>query len=167
MPQSWHQTCPWVMSLVTTDTMAYPGGFSGCPETPPPAKIFFNQRGDTVTGTDPDRPLTFATFGNPPSDQLWIRHWESGTGVKNGSNWTNWLRPGDAHYMHGNSNWPRHQTLTLRHLYMKHTQRRHLAAITSRTEITTWKLKIILSSGQQMNREYMVCANHWSKSNHN
>ena len=41
-------------------------GVSGCPETPPPAMIFLNQGGDTVTGTDPHQPLTFATFGNPP-----------------------------------------------------------------------------------------------------
>ena len=42
---------------------------------PPPDHVVFNQGSNTVTGTDPDRPLTFATFGNPPSDQLWIRHW--------------------------------------------------------------------------------------------
>ena len=45
--------------------VAYPGAFSGCPE-PPPAMIFFNEGGDTVTGTDLHQPLTFATFGNPP-----------------------------------------------------------------------------------------------------
>ena len=43
--------------------VAYPGGFSGCPETPP-AMIFFIQGGDTVTGTDLHQPFT--TFGNPP-----------------------------------------------------------------------------------------------------
>ena len=32
---------------------------------PPLDHDFFNQGGDTVTGTDRDRPLTFATFGNP------------------------------------------------------------------------------------------------------
>ena len=41
------------------------GGFLVARKPPPPTMIFFNQRGDTVTGTDPDRPLTFATFGNP------------------------------------------------------------------------------------------------------
>ena len=64
--------------------VAYPGGFSGCPETPP-TMIFFNQGGDTVTGTDPDRPLTFATFGNPPSDQLCIRHCIGGKMTRQGN----------------------------------------------------------------------------------
>ena len=41
----------------------------------PPGLNFFNQGDDTVTGTDPHQPITFATFGNPPRDQLWIHHW--------------------------------------------------------------------------------------------
>ena len=40
----------------------------------PPDHDFLNQGCDIVTGTDPNRPLTFVTFRNPPSDQLWIRH---------------------------------------------------------------------------------------------
>ena len=51
------------------------GGFLVARKPLPPAMIFFlNQGGDTVTGTDPHQPLTFATFGNPHRDQLWIRH---------------------------------------------------------------------------------------------
>ena len=47
--------------------VAYSGVFSGCPETPPPGHDFFyNQVGDTLTGTDLHQPLQFATFGNPP-----------------------------------------------------------------------------------------------------
>ena len=45
--------------------VAYPGGFSGCPDTPQ-AIICFNQGVIPVTGTDHHQPLTFATFGNPP-----------------------------------------------------------------------------------------------------
>ena len=33
-------------------TVANPGGFIGCPETPPPGHDFFNEGDDTVTGTD-------------------------------------------------------------------------------------------------------------------
>ena len=47
-------------------TVAYPGGFSGCPETPPPTMIFLIYPNDTLTGTDLHQPLIFVTFGNPP-----------------------------------------------------------------------------------------------------
>ena len=46
--------------------VAYPGGFSGCPETPPPAMIFFKSGDDTVTCTDLHHQLKCASFGNPP-----------------------------------------------------------------------------------------------------
>ena len=53
-------------TIVSDYPVAYPGGFSGCPETPPPDHDFFKSGlGDTVTDTDPHPPLTFATFGNP------------------------------------------------------------------------------------------------------
>ena len=55
--------------------VAYPGGFLVA-GPPPPAMIFVIQWGDTVTGTDLHQPFTFATFGHPPLDQLWIRHWK-------------------------------------------------------------------------------------------
>ena len=58
----------------SNSAVAYPGGFLVARKPPPLATIFLNQGGDTVTGTDPHQPLTFATFGNPPWDQLWIRH---------------------------------------------------------------------------------------------
>ena len=47
------------------EPVGYPGGF-WLPGNPPPAMIFFNQGGDTNTGTDLYQPLRFATFGNPP-----------------------------------------------------------------------------------------------------
>ena len=48
------------------DTVAYPGFFFGCPETPPPpAKICFKIRGLIDTGNDLYQPLKFATFGYP------------------------------------------------------------------------------------------------------
>ena len=49
------------------------GGFLVARKPPPPTMIFFKSGGDTVTGTDPyhpptfaTQPPTFATFGNPP-----------------------------------------------------------------------------------------------------
>ena len=47
------------------ETVAYPGGFSGCLEPPPP-HIFFNYGGEALTGTELHLPLKFATLGNPP-----------------------------------------------------------------------------------------------------
>ena len=48
-------------------SVAYPGGFSGCPETPPPDRYFdLNQGVIPFTGTVLHQPLQFATFGNPP-----------------------------------------------------------------------------------------------------
>ena len=47
----------WKISGVSRGVFWLPGN--------PPAMIFFNQGDDTVTGTDPHQPLTFATFGNP------------------------------------------------------------------------------------------------------
>ena len=46
--------------------MAYPGGFSGCPETPPGHDIFLIHPNGTLTGTDLHQPPKFVTFGNPP-----------------------------------------------------------------------------------------------------
>ena len=54
-------------------TVAYPGGFSGCPETPPGHDFVLIYPNDTLTGTDLHQPLKFVTFGNPPWNQLWIR----------------------------------------------------------------------------------------------
>ena len=58
-------TTPEVVELV--DPVAYPG-FFGCPETPlhPRAGFFLSHGGDTLTGTNRQQPLKFATFGNPP-----------------------------------------------------------------------------------------------------
>ena len=52
---------PSINLKVTPRTVAYPGGVSGCPETPP-AMICFNQGGGTLTGTD----LHICEFWKPP-----------------------------------------------------------------------------------------------------
>ena len=49
----------------SVNPVACPGGFSGCPETPPPAMIFLIGQGVTPL-LAPHQPLTFATFGNSP-----------------------------------------------------------------------------------------------------
>ena len=48
--------------------VAYPGFFSGCPETPPPTfhYYFLIYPNDTLIGTDLHQPLKCVTFGNPP-----------------------------------------------------------------------------------------------------
>ena len=41
------------------------GGFLVARKSPPPAMIFLNQWGGSISGTDLHQPLKFATFGNP------------------------------------------------------------------------------------------------------
>ena len=48
------------------EPVAYPGGFLVARKPPPTDHDFFYSGGDAVTGTDPHKPFTFATFGNPP-----------------------------------------------------------------------------------------------------
>ena len=44
------------------------------PGNPPRPWFFLNWRVYILTCTDLHQPLKFATFGNPPWEQLWIRH---------------------------------------------------------------------------------------------
>ena len=69
----------WYAAVCVNSYTAVSGasrGFSGCPE-PPQAMIFFNSGGGVTPLLAPTftSHLQFATFGNPPWDQLWIRHW--------------------------------------------------------------------------------------------
>ena len=56
--------------------MAYPGGFSGCPEPPPSGHDFFYSGGWHRNWHRSSPAIYICDFWKPPWDQLWIRHWK-------------------------------------------------------------------------------------------